>query len=174
MRIILQLQQYLPFTVLKPHSHFCSLLKTTKELQQYLPFTVLKPNIFALIPETKYSCNSTYRLRYWNLKIWKKKDIKNYLVATVLTVYGIETPATAINLPLRQEVATVLTVYGIETHQIYPLDIPLLRPLQQYLPFTVLKLCDFRLSEGTTVGVATVLTVYGIETGYNKKKPTKQ
>ena len=60
-------------------------------------------------------------------------------VATVLTVYGIETG-------LRPEiiyediliVATVLTVYGIETYRSYAQHIVNLR-LQQYLPFTVLK-----------------------------------
>ena len=61
------------------------------------------------------------------------------------------------------QVATVLTVYGIETS---------LRPckffhnaylLQQYLPFTVLKLIQ-RCTFNTYVDVATVLTVYGIET----------
>ena len=64
------------------------------------------------------------------------------LVATVLTVYGIETEKEVGNA-IREDivVATVLTVYGIETRtramnedQICPLD------------------------------VATVLTVYGIET----------
>ena len=40
-------------------------------------------------------------------------------VATVLTVYGIETPSTPRNqTSIRCRVATVLTVYGIETFQI--------------------------------------------------------
>ena len=40
-------------------------------------------------------------------------------VATVLTVYGIETPSTPRNqTSIRYRVATVLTVYGIETFQI--------------------------------------------------------
>ena len=59
-------------------------------------------------------------------------------VATVLTVYGIETPFTASSVPFFTTVATVLTVYGIETlssHHIIVYSI-----------------------------VATVLTVYGIET----------
>ena len=61
-------------------------------------------------------------------------------------------------------VATVLTVYGIETnlldqhlHQKKKLK------LQQYLPFTVLKL-EFSSACFNTSKVATVLTVYGIET----------
>ena len=64
---------------------------------------------------------------------------------------------------VRPAVATVPTVYGIETkekeHQIYLLD----RLLQQYLPFTVLKLAmPFFCS--ADILVATVPTVYGIET----------
>ena len=63
---LLRLQQYLPFTVLKlPWAH--GLVFRIEELQQYLPFTVLK----------------------------LQKAIDYYLddneVATVLTVYGIET-----------------------------------------------------------------------------------
>ena len=61
-------------------------------------------------------------------------------VATVLTVYGIET--IHINLLLNSIlvflVATVLTVYGIETAT-YTVAPPT-NTLQQYLPFTVLKL----------------------------------
>ena len=60
-------------------------------------------------------------------------------VATVLTVYGIETEhLTSVSIPLLA-VATVLTVYGIETFtDITTTDCIFLR-LQQYLPFTVLK-----------------------------------
>ena len=60
------------------------------------------------------------------------------------------------------KVATVLTVYGIETlslHEVYKR----LVALQQYLPFTVLKLKILNFRSGV-VPVATVLTVYGIET----------
>ena len=65
---------------------------------------------------------------------------------------------------LRHAVATVLTVYGIETkdERIY---LSSSRSLQQCLPFTVLKLFSSCLT--TIVSyflVATVLTVYGIET----------
>ena len=63
-------------------------------LQQYLPFTVLK-----LIEKTLYH----YDMRF---------------VATVLTVYGIETLITFdIVVLLNMKVATVLTVYGIETRR---------------------------------------------------------
>ena len=85
-------------------------------LQQYLPFTVLKL--------------SRNHVRF----------IFSYLfVATVLTVYGIETLRYGLYSLILELVATVLTVYGIETR-------PLLRLQQQ---------------ESL---VATVLTVYGIET----------
>ena len=61
-------------------------------------------------------------------------------VATVLTVYGIETNGQYNLFGKTEFVATVLTVYGIETTLIakYP---------------------------SLSVIVATVLTVYGIETG---------
>ena len=63
-------------------------------------------------------------------------------VATVLTVYGIETGLkTEHFLVQSQMVATVLTVYGIET-------LPLRQENTPKKPFSV----------------ATVLTVYGIET----------
>ena len=39
----------------------------------------------------------------------------NRLVATVLTVYGIETFSSLLSRTTNTEVATVLTVYGIET-----------------------------------------------------------
>ena len=59
-------------------------------------------------------------------------------------------------------VATVLTVYGIET---WPERVNSLAalPSQQYLPFTVLKPVWQRVQD-TRSAVATVLTVYGIET----------
>ena len=64
---------------------------------------------------------------------------------------------------LRHAVATVLTVYGIETQQ-YKDDqgVPA-NKLQQCLPFTVLKQIMSTFNEAVYI-VATVLTVYGIET----------
>ena len=57
----------------------------------------------------------------------------------MLTVYGIETAELSIGRNATSSVATVLTVYGIETdmatnHHVYRFK------LQQCLPFTVLKL----------------------------------
>ena len=62
-------------------------------------------------------------------------------------------------------VATVLTVYGIETTSKKERKIGVLIWLQQYLPFTVLKLLKvFSYLLLSELLVATVLTVYGIET----------
>ena len=84
-------------------------------LQQYLPFTVLK------------------RIKVFVLSLRTNK------VATVLTVYGIETWKASVDQRMGQlSVATVLTVYGIETAT-YTVAPPT-NTLQQYLPFTVLKL----------------------------------
>ena len=84
-------------------------------MQQYLPFTVLK------------LCTDA-------------SPCGLYLVATVLTVYGIETEYTTWTKDASGIVATVLTVYGIETFDDH-----------------------FRVGCWTNE-VATVLTVYGIET----------
>ena len=59
----LQLQQYLPFTVLK-HIKRCRLSLYPPWLQQYLPFTVLKPHVGERSAAKSMGCNSTYRLRY--------------------------------------------------------------------------------------------------------------
>ena len=87
------------------------------------------------------------------------------LVATVLTVYGIETESKRANIRRFELVATVLTVYGIETTGCTPVIEVLVKKLQQYLPFTVLKPVRYSLLPSAFKWqVATVLTVYGIET----------
>ena len=91
--LLLKLQQHLPFTVLKHKLSGC-FGPACNQLQQHLPFTVLKleyhnyhhlsnhrvataptvygietgslANIIFRIP----SCNSIYRLRYWNVLIF--------------------------------------------------------------------------------------------------------
>ena len=61
-------------------------------------------------------------------------------------------------------VATVLTVYGIETLvRFYSINLKK-SSLQQYLPFTVLKPSKTIRITSNDPSVATVLTVYGIET----------
>ena len=61
-----------------------------------------------------------------------------HAVATVLTVYGIETIITITFFFNSLKVETVLTVYGIETNQVYIVP-GNKQKLQQCLPFTVLK-----------------------------------
>ena len=114
-------------------------------LQQPLPFTVLKQSYSLYQLLDKYlSCNSPYRLRYWNSIVEPEYASKFNTVATVLTVYGIETLFKLLfeladhfgscNSPYRlrywneaiwcdidfspRHVATALTVYGIETQDI--------------------------------------------------------
>ena len=60
--------------------------------------------------------------------------LQQYLPFTVLK------PSPAEQQSAEQEVATVLTVYGIETWWQMLLAPGINIPLQQYLPFTVLKL----------------------------------
>ena len=60
-----KLQQYLPFTVLKRSPNLDTTFDGSTLLQQYLPFTVLKQLMcFITIQIISMSCNSTYRLRY--------------------------------------------------------------------------------------------------------------
>ena len=60
-------------------------------------------------------------------------------VATVLTVYGIETYTKLLTKQFGLVVATVLTVYGIETDKNATTCEWNTLELQHYLPFTVLK-----------------------------------
>ena len=66
-------------------------------------------------------------------------------VTTVLTVHGIETCHPFHQDTLLCPVTTVLTVHGIETRQIIDPHHKI-NPLQQSLPFTVLKLSVLRNS----------------------------
>ena len=94
----------------------------------------------AKVKETIVSCNSTYRLRYWNSYIftnWEREiiSLQQYLPFTVLKLLLL------LNNLTNLQVATVLTVYGIETgRKKNKLKLRLKITLQQYLPFTVLKL----------------------------------
>ena len=64
LQVFSQLQQYLPFTVLKRLSFKCNGDNFASLLQQYLPFTVLKLFCNATVKFNNIGCNSTYRLRY--------------------------------------------------------------------------------------------------------------
>ena len=159
------LQQYLPFTVLKLYIKpayyvFCDRVATVLTVYGIETLRWCQPFYF------HRSCNSTYRLRYWNRL--SRATLQQFLrVATVLTVYGIETcegvrpgfdNLWCCNSTYRlrywngtiflescwgNNVATVLTVYGIETYY-----------ANQYQIVS---------------SVATVLTVYGIETRLIKR-----
>ena len=64
------------------------------ELQQYLPLAVLKQesdfkSFFTVCGSE--SCNSTYRLRYWNPRRLLRSSHNSLVVATALTACGIET-----------------------------------------------------------------------------------
>ena len=108
-------------------------------MQQYLPFTVLKQEEYTECSRVFFSCNSTYRLRYWNEypRILLRQNIyllQQYLPFTVLKLHLPNQPYL-----YQTEVATVLTVYGIETRMLIEKYFPDQGLLQQYLPFTVLK-----------------------------------
>ena len=106
------LQQCLPFTVLK-RNDFHNRAKSKSMLQQCLPFTVLKRVISLETPPARLSCNSAYRLRYWNRLqdvvsyADERLKLQQYLPFTVLKLNG--TLATSIKL----KVATALTIYGV-------------------------------------------------------------
>ena len=88
------MQQYLPFTVLKPEVDRDYDGNEPAVLQQYLPFTVLKPFASSVITDTPPMPLQQY-LPFTVLKPEKtptKQTSSSEHVATVLTVYGIETP----------------------------------------------------------------------------------
>ena len=92
-------------------------------------------------------CNSTYRLRYWNLcirNIWMSHYFR--AVATVPTVYGIETfcvaTSTAITVLLQQYLPFTVLKQAASTNLQ-----AVLSSLQQYLPFTVLKHSTYLLAQ---------------------------
>ena len=139
------------------------------KLQQYLPFTVLKlqykAQLSALISPS--SCNSTYRLRYWNYIISIDnvsvifQELQQYLPFTVLKLNDI-------GRYTRSKCSRCNSTYRLRYWNLKPLnfaDLPSVSSLQQYLPFTVLKLqCNWCYWRIWCCIVATVLTVYGIET----------
>ena len=105
------LQQHLPLAVLK--RNFLTNLWHHKKLQQHLPLAVLKLSFIFLFSNTGGSCNSTYRLRYWNLNKMPS-SITTSLVATALTACGIETTGVSITTgSCFCCVATVLTACGM-------------------------------------------------------------
>ena len=110
-------------------------------MQQYLPFTVLKRDID---DHTHSSWTVATVLTVYGIETEQSCFINLAIlfVATVLTVYGIETHEHKHYLVHSYHlVATVLTVYGIETDVFNEfINVTCDTLLQQYLPFTVLKL----------------------------------
>ena len=141
---MVQLQQYLPLAVLKLVMKKISVIRKNGviALQQYLPLAVLKriqPLSFSYF--LLESCNSTYRLRYWNYIGLAPQGTLRQEVATVLTACGIETVPSKYAVSITALlVATVLTACGIETKN------------------------NSEISAQNGAGVATVLTACGIET----------
>ena len=112
---------------------------STNELQQCLPFTVLKLNdCFIISVSNDDSCNSAYRLRYWNYNTSPSFNSPCCNSAYRLRYWNSPKP----------RIRPFSTSFGV---------------LQQYLPFTVLKLA-YHECYSRFLWVATVLTVYGIET----------
>ena len=160
--LLRRLQQYLPFTVLK--LGLLGLQNEDRLLQQYLPFTVLKRHNDLSCTLFYMRCNSTYRLRYWNLSSIPLTG-KLETVATVLTVYGIET-FNILSVRFSKAVVGCNSTYRLRYWNAASLPTDgnvISKELQQYLPFTVLKPMVFFNIERYTF-VVTVLTVYGIET----------
>ena len=160
-----KLQQYLPLAVLK--RNWILLLQRKRgcvKLQQYLPLAVLKPsNNLHLMPTYAGSCNSTYRLRYWN-ESWRAAGkwgrLQQYLPLAVLKLWADEMNTyrafNSCNSTYR------LRYWNVNTFMSYMANI--FNSLQQYLPFTVLKPSTFSLFDDTShLAVATVLTVYDIK-----------
>ena len=107
-------------------------------LQQCLPFTVLKLSTKEEIISDLFSVATVLTVYGIETNEGMCRTVNNLnLVATVLTVYGIET-STNSSLPDFKLVATVLTVYGIETVVFGAANLSSVM-LQQCLPFTVLK-----------------------------------
>ena len=90
---------------------------------------------------TGVGCNSAYRLRYWNLLPFAERTTS--LNGSCNSAYRLR----YWNSP-KPRIRPFSTSFGV---------------LQQYLPFTVLKLA-YHECYSRFLWVATVLTVYGIET----------
>ena len=111
------------------------------------------------------SCNSTYRLRYWNLLIFSISA--NMLNLGCNSTYRLRywNKCSFFNAMKRRSLLqqylpfTVLKLVVLRGGELWSST-----TLQQYLPFTVLKLIKLGSSFNVRLPVATVLTVYGIET----------
>ena len=157
-----ELQQLLPFTVLKPT---WSLLNsdTCCWLQQLLPFTVLKPfNPPFLSVYCFKSCNSSYRLRYWNLELLAFYHCRLGRLQQLLPFTVLKPTEAAIIINISRCNSSYRLRYwnniildankgsNVTLQQLLPFTVLKLyvlmfsyllhKSLQQLLPFTVLKL----------------------------------
>mgnify|MGYP003087518491 CR=1 FL=1 len=155
-----------PFTVwgflkpnCKPHEYWLSKTRccnSTYRLRYWNLFVRL-----GFLTDLSLCCNSTYRLRYWNYGF---PNIHRQLwVATVLTACGIETWYEPCSKCTTSTVATVLTACGIETYH------PVLIQQSHQIVATVLTACGIETQSHSYLlllhkHVATVLTACGIET----------
>ena len=120
---------------------------------------------YTFITESSFkdSCNSTYRLRYWNFWSHFCNNDSSTMVATALTVYGIETRQIWNIIILTN---SCNSTYRLQYWNCNFLEsgFRILVGLQQYLPFTVLKQLWKPFSGWGICWVATAFTVYDIET----------
>ena len=89
-----------------------------------------------------------------------------HAVATVLTVYGIETIRSCTYHIIYTYVATVLTVYGIETNMHINISTHAILAVATVLTVYGIETIRDCITRSSILKVATVLTVYGIETRY--------
>ena len=139
----------LPKSIFKPHEYWLSKTRCCNSAYRLRYWNTIQ---FAKIIVWMISCNSAYRLRYWNGRIINQV-YPSYRVATVLTVYGIETHLLLIHHPHyllgRCNSAYRLRYWNLSELSQLHASISFL--LQQYLSFTVLKLytvftqCNFYL-----------------------------
>ena len=109
------------------------------------------------------SCNSAYRLRYWNNLMPCMGLYQEYQVATVLTACGIET--IVLNVLTSNLSSSCNSAYRLRYWNLLLLQLISFRQneLQQCLPLAVLKQISYS-HYFTSFIVATVLTACGIET----------
>ena len=163
--LLYKLQQHLPFTVLKLSDILNGHIRTIQDVATApTVYGIETDSTTSVQHSSSWSCNSTYRLRYWNFKntfIF----IISFSVATAPTVYGIETSSYPLDITSLTKVATAPTVYGIETSpiiRIVSIDFPGVATAPTVYGIETASAAP--LNRGVISTVATAPTVYGIET----------
>ena len=116
------------------------LLSYIDRLQQYLPLAVLKHTICRYRVSYSFSCNSTYRLRYWNEVI--KPYTFNHIIVSCNSTYRLRYWNYHILQTLNITICRCNSTYRLRYWNLilFKSFIPSsLRWLQQYLPLAVLK-----------------------------------